>query len=418
MVPPPMEPNLTLDDAVRRWQTLRGQGKTAAVDDLCPDCPETTADLTARLRAVASMAAFLGIDPEPGPEDTQSGAGHPTASPRRCAAGPTAVPGYEVLGELGQGGMGIVYLARQLSLDRVVALKRILLGPHASPSQVARFRNEAKAVAQLRHPNIVQVYEIGEHDGLPYITFEYLRGGSLDHHLRAGPMTPLAAARLVGRLARAVQAAHDCGIVHRDLKPGNVLFDVERPDAAGLGTPKVTDFGLAKLMNAESGLTLTQSVIGTPSYMAPEQAEGRTQDVGPAADIYALGAILYETLTGRPPFRGATSLDTLQQVKTIEPVPPSRLVPGLDRDVETIVLKCLEKPAVRRFASAGDLADDLERFERGEPIATRPVTPWERSHRWCRRIPRSHDSWRRLWDRCCWVPWARWASRCRPTFNV
>ena len=262
--------------------------------------------------------------------------------------------------------MGVVYKARQVRLNRPVALKMILAGAHAGAEAAARFLAEAEAVAKLQHPNIVQIFHIGEHDGLPYFEMEYVGGGSLADRLDGTPRPPREAARLVETLAGAMAEAHRLGIVHRDLKPANILLTPE-------GAPKVADFGLAKLLNVESGLTRTDSILGSPSYMAPEQAEGKTKEVGPAADVYALGAILYELLTGRPPFRGATVLETLEQVKTAEPVPPSRLVPGLPRDVETIALKCLQKDPGRRYESAAALAEDLRRFLAGEPIVARPV---------------------------------------------
>ena len=330
-----VERSLSVDDLLRRWQSLQEQGKTATVEDLCADCPEKTAELRERLRAVASMMSLLGLEAESGSigsvstENRVPEGSSPTVEGERSeldadTAGPARsvrIPGYEVLGELGRGGMGVVYLARQISLNRVVALKEILIGDRSSPSQIARFRNEGLTVARLRHPNIVQVYEVGEHDGLPFITFEYIRGSSLDRKLTGEPIPSSQAAALIAALARGVSVAHELGIVHRDLKPGNVLLDDQLPGVPGLGVPKVTDFGLAKLVNDQSGLTRTDTVLGSPSYMAPEQAEGKTREVGPAADIYALGAILYELLTGRPPFRGATVLDTIQQVKTAEPVP-------------------------------------------------------------------------------------------------
>jgi serine/threonine-protein kinase len=280
--------------------------------------------------------------------------------------------------------MGVVYLARQVGLNRLVALKTVLAGPHAGPEELARFRGEAEAVARLQHPNIVQVYEVGEHDGRPYFTQEFVDGAGLDHRLREAPLAARAAAELLQTLARAVQAAHERGVVHRDLKPANVLLAAD-------GTPKITDFGLAKRLagadgEAPTGRTRTGAILGTPGYMAPEQAAG-AKDVGPAADIYALGAILYECLSGRPPFQAATVLETLEQVRSREPVPLSRLQPHLPRDLQTICHKCLQKDPRRRYASAGELADDLRRFLGGEPIRARRVSARERLARWARRRP-------------------------------
>jgi eukaryotic-like serine/threonine-protein kinase len=290
------------------------------------------------------------------------------------------VPGYEILGELGRGGMGVVYKARQLRLNRTVAIKMILAGLHAGREVTARFLGEATVVAKLQHPNIVQIFHIEEHDGHPYFEMEFVSGGNLASQLDGTPRSPRDAARLVETLAIAMAEAHRQGVVHRDLKPSNILLSLE-------GIPKVADFGLAKLLDADSGLTRTDSVLGSPSYMSPEQAGGRAKEIGPASDLYAIGAILYELLTGRPPFRGETVLDTLQQVKTVEPVPPSRLVPGLPRDIETIALKCLEKDIGKRYASATVLAEDLRRFQADEPILARPVGWWERARRWYRRNP-------------------------------
>jgi WD40 repeat protein len=289
-----------------------------------------------------------------------------------------AVPGYEVLSELGRGGMGVVYRARQTKLGRVVALKMILSGAHAGADDLARFRTEAEAIARLLHPNIVQVYEVGEHDGLPYFSLEYCGGGTLERKLAGTPLPPAEAAALVETLAHAMQAAHERGVIHRDLKPANVLLAED-------GTPKITDFGLAKKLDEQSQ-TATGAVMGTPSYMAPEQAGGG-KDLGPACDVYALGAILYECLTGRPPFKGPTPLDTIMQVVADEPVPPSRLNSQVPRDLETICLKCLRKGAGQRYATAALLADDLRRFRAGEPIAARPVGRWERAVKWAKRRP-------------------------------
>jgi serine/threonine-protein kinase len=290
------------------------------------------------------------------------------------------VRGYEIVGELGRGGMGVVYKARQLGLNRWVALKMVLAGAHAGGQQLARFRIEAEAVARLQHPNIVQVYEIGESDGLPYISLEFVGGGCLTDKIHRRPQPPREAADLIETLARAMQYAHEHGIVHRDLKPGNVLLT---PD----GMAKITDFGLAKRLEGDSSQTRTGTVLGTPSYMAPEQAAGK-KDVGPAADVYALGAMLYELLAGRPPFQAETVAQTVLQVMRDEPVPPRRLQPPVPRDLETVCLKCLQKEPQRRYASAGALADDLRRFLSDEPILARPVPSWERLARWCRRNPR------------------------------
>jgi WD40 repeat protein/predicted Ser/Thr protein kinase len=290
------------------------------------------------------------------------------------------IHGYEILEELGRGGMGVVYRGRQIQLDRACALKMILGGRHASAQTAARFFGEARAIAQLRHPNIVQIHHIGEADGLPFFELEYVDGGSLDSQLEGTPWSARRGAELFKLLAEAVAEAHRLGIVHRDLKPGNILL-------MGDGTPKITDFGLAKSLGSDSNLTATDSIMGSPSYMAPEQAGGQSALVGKATDVYALGATLYEILTGRPPFRGPTVLDTLDQVKCAEPVPPSRLVPGLPPDLETIVLKCLQKEPVRRYESAFALAADLKRFLAGTPILARPVPLWERAWQLCRLHP-------------------------------
>jgi WD40 repeat protein/tetratricopeptide (TPR) repeat protein len=302
------------------------------------------------------------------------------APPRSMRRAVPVVPGFEVYGELGRGAMGVVYHARRVLLNRPCALKMVLAGEHASPEIAVRFLAEAESVARLRHPNVVQIYEIGELDGLTYLELEYVEGGSLESRLDGVPWPPREAAALVEPLARAVEEAHRLGIVHRDLKPGNILLAAD-------GTPKLSDFGLAKSLESNTGLTRTESVLGSPSYMAPEQAEGHSREVGPAADVYSLGVILYETLTGRPPFRGATVLQTLELVKSAEPVSPMRLVPGTSRDLETICLKCLQKEPARRYATAGDLADDLRRFLQGDPIHARRSGLLERSWRWARRHP-------------------------------
>ncbi len=323
--------------------------------------------------------SFATLLPSTPAEDlTLAPSGMGDSIPAREASGGRAyLPGYERHGELGRGGMGVVYKARQAKLNRVVALKMILSGVHAGEDDLARFRTEAEAIARLQHPNIVQVHEIGEHDGKPFFSLEFCSGGSLEKQLDGTPRTPVAAAELVRTLAAGVQAAHDHHILHRDLKPANVLLAED-------GSPKITDFGLAKKMDDQSGATRTGSIMGTPSYMAPEQAEAR-KDIGPAADTYSLGAILYELLTGRPPFKAATALDTILQVVADEPVAPRQLNAQVPRDLETICLKCLHKDPARRYTRAADLADDLGRFLRHEPVQARPVSRLERGWRWCRR---------------------------------
>jgi predicted Ser/Thr protein kinase len=279
-------------------------------------------------------------------------------------AAPADVPGYEVLGELGRGGMGVVYRATQKGLNRVVALKMLLGGTYADEGELARFFVEAEVVAAVRHPNVIQVYEHGQHAARPFLSMEFLPGGSLADLVRAkGKLDPRAAAELVEKVARGVAAAHENGIVHRDLKPANVLLDE-------CGEPKVTDFGLAK-RGGRQDMTRTGAVMGTPNYMAPEQAAGRTKFVGPAADIYALGVILYECLTGRVPFVADDTMKLL--AKVVEDDPPSvrELAPAVPRDLEAICLKCLKKNPHDRYASAHDLADDLRRFQHGEPVAAR-----------------------------------------------
>jgi WD40 repeat protein len=316
------------------------------------------------------------------PEDPSSGPGTPLpAEPPPAVTAPwPSVPGYEIVAELGRGGMGVVYQALHLQLNRLVALKMILAGGHAGEDELARFRTEAEAIARLQHPHIVQIYEVGEQNGLPYFALEFCAGGSLTGKLDGTPLPPQEAARLVETLARAMHAAHEQHIVHRDLKPANVLLTSD-------GTPRITDFGLAKKLDSGSGQTASGAIMGTPSYMAPEQAGGKSKEVGPLADVYALGAILYECLTGRPPFKAANPMDTLFQVLSEEPVPVRQLQPKVPADLETIALKCLAKEPPRRYASAAALAEDLGRFLAGEPVRARPVGRLERGWRWCRRNP-------------------------------
>jgi WD40 repeat protein/serine/threonine protein kinase len=313
--------------------------------------------------------------------------------------------GYEILEKRGRGGIGVVYKARDLRLKRIVALKMLLTGADASANEKDRLRIEAESVARFQHPNIVQIYEIGEHEGRPFLALEFVAGGSLADQLDGTPQPSAVSASLVETVARATHYAHQHGVVHRDLKPGNILLQVEsrnveshqaEKDPSGLGAsttlrlgdvqPKIADFGLAKRLD-EASHTQTGEVLGTPGYMAPEQARGQSKTIGPAADVYALGAILYQLLTGRPPFQGVTPVETIVQVLHDDPVPPRRLQPQIPIDLETICLKCLAKEPRQRYASALDLAEDLRRFQAGESIRARRVGPLLQGWRWCRRNP-------------------------------
>ncbi len=324
------------------------------------------------------------VDPPGSPHDLSTAVGpDQTAATASSPSEPTHIRyfgDYEITRELARGGMGVVFEARQMSLNRKVALKMILAGQLAHETDVKRFYTEAEAAANLDHPGIVPIFEVGQHEGQHYFSMGFVEGQSLSQRLTEGPLPPREAAALMTAVADAIDYAHQCGVIHRDLKPGNILLDQK-------GNPRVTDFGLAKKLEGDSGLTGSGQIMGTPSYMPPEQAGGQRAAVGPAADVYALGATLYALITGRPPFQAATAMDTVLQVLSDEPVPPRRLNASIPRDLETICLKCLEKELSRRYASAAALAADLRRFLAGEPIAARPVTRLERLAKWARRKP-------------------------------
>lgn len=352
------------------------RGAQPNIDSVAQEHP----DLADELRSLWATAQFAAAFAPQSPTIDQDRPASEQKPP------PDSLGDYEILDEIGRGGMGVVYRARQRSLDRIVAIKMMREARLSSDSDRGRFLAEAEAVARLKHPNIVDVYEVGQHDGLPYIVMEYVEGSNLSQHLAEGPMPPRDSARLVAEVARAVQHAHERGILHRDLKPANILLtnDSKRPSSGNstlvLGQssfgPKVTDFGLAKRISVSPASvrdwrTQTGAIVGTPGYMAPEQATGR-KDLTAATDVYALGAILYECLTGRPPFQATNPVDALMMVVEQEPVAPRLLVSGIDRDLEMICLKCLQKPVDLRYASAADLAADLDAYLAGDSVSSQP----------------------------------------------
>jgi serine/threonine protein kinase len=367
-----------------QWEDAFGDAMSLAAGSvaICPVCGAATkVQVPPAPFPASSLLKTPRREPAPSlPPGPLTLAGTVEAPVPAASAPLAAVPGYLLLRELGRGGMGVVYKANQVGLKRTVALKMILAGSHASADVLARFRAEAEAVARLQHPNITQVYEIGEHEGRPFFSMEFVDGGSLLDQIYETRIPPRQAAQLIATLARAIHAAHEQGIVHRDLKPANILLTKN-------GVPKITDFGLAKNLGEAAGQTRTGDVMGTPSYMAPEQAEGRLKHIGPGTDVYALGAIFYELLTARPPFKGETAMDTMLLVLYEEPLPPNHLLPSVPRDLETICLKCLNKEIARRYTTAAALADDLERFLDGRPIIARPVAVSERLAKWVRRRP-------------------------------
>jgi serine/threonine protein kinase len=352
----------------------------------CPRCGETMT-----LTAPASKAETLDASPVDVGRTLTLGGERPGGTDA-----PVQLPGYEILGEVGRGGMGVVYKAKQHHPPRLVALKMILAGEHADPDQLTRFRTEAEAIARLNHPAIVQIHHVGEWqmpgggEPVPFLTLEFVEGTTLTQRLESGRrVTYKQAADLLQQLARGVHYAHQQGIVHRDLKPGNILLTGEE-DVGSLGEAKIVDFGLAKPLDGfatiEAGGSRTRSgaVLGTPNYMAPEQARG-VRDIGPPADVYSLGAVLYELITGQPPFQGESTVETLLRVTQGDPRAPRGIDSKIPRDLETICLTCLAKDPKRRYASAEELAKDLGRFLDGEPVLVRPPSAWERLGRWSRR---------------------------------
>ncbi len=370
---PESEPETVVEPP--KFEDLPTEAEAAA--DRRPSISGPIPDRTVSNELVSALIPCLRGD-----EDATVGrplAAGPNGSSRNAdPLGARSFGDYEIIEKIASGGMGVVYLARQKSLRRIVALKTILEIQLASPEALRRFRHEAEAAAQLDHPGIVPIFEVGEHEGQPFFSMGYVEGGSLSARIKEGPLPCQRAAGLVREVADAVGYAHDRGIIHRDLKPGNILLDRE-------GRPKVSDFGIAKEVSGLSHLTLTGEVLGTPSYMAPEQAQAKADQIGPATDLYALGAMLYCMITGRPPFQAATPVETLRHVLEQEPVSPRRLNASVSRDLETICLKCLQKEPARRYDRAQALAEDLRRYLAGETIRARPVGGVERLWRWCRR---------------------------------
>lgn len=351
--------------------------------------PAQAAEVQAALPKIDSEVPLDDITVTvPSPVNESTGSEDATIPPQRI--GPIADPSagdrvryfgaYELLEEIARGGMGVVFKARQVKLNRIVALKMILSGELAGEEEVQRFKTEAEAAANLDHPGIVPIYEIGEHQGQNYFSMGFVEGQSLSDRVKDGPLAPKESAEIVKKVAEAVAYAHGKGVIHRDLKPANVLLNAN-------GEPRVTDFGLAKQVESDSDLTRTGAVMGTPSYMPPEQAGGKTGEVGPRSDVYSLGAILYCLLTGRPPFQSANPMDILLQVREKEPISPQALNPGISKDLDTVCLKCLQKRRESRYQSAIELSEDLSRFLNNEPIRARPVSKLTHGWRWCQRNP-------------------------------
>src|SRR5213595_3525772 len=351
-----------------------------------PDAAVAGGDWSAEAAYSAEAAAKAGSAKadDPGRSDTPSAVDDNGAPNNKKSASVAELLGelgdYELLEEIGRGGQGVVFRARQKSLNRTVALKVISLGQWASKAHLKRFRREAEAAASLDHPSIVPIYEVGERDGSCYFSMKFVEGGQLDEVLKQTPMSIRQTVELITKVARTVHYAHEHGILHRDIKPGNILLDAK-------GEPHLTDFGLARLVESESSVTQTLDVLGTPSYMAPEQAAGNNAAVSNATDVYGVGAVLYQLLTGQSPFAGGTTYETIKLLLNTEPRQPRLFNPKIDRDLSTICLKCLEKDPKRRYPSALALAEDLERWLRHEPIRARRTGVLARGRKWIRRNP-------------------------------
>ena len=390
------------EDYLRRHPALRNNDDSAfeliygeyVLRESLGECPQPEEyypcfpEFAARLRRQLDLHVVF----QSSAEEDAAALGEERSQEEKTETTAPTIPGYEVLGELGRGGAGVVYKARHTQLNRLVAIKVIRSETAGGSEGLARFAAEAQAVARFQHANIVQIFEIGRHADLQYLALEYVPGGNLQQRLAATPQAAQPSAQLLATVARAIHYAHQHGVIHRDLKPANILLQLadssfREPTNLQAVLPKIADFGLAKLQERDDGLTLTGTILGTPSYMAPEQAWGGAGTVTAATDVYALGTILYEMLTGHPPFKGSTPLSTLEQVRSQEPLAPSRLQRHVPRDLETICLKCLEKEPRKRYPSAQELAEDLERFAQGRPIQARRAGKVERLWRWCRREP-------------------------------
>jgi serine/threonine-protein kinase len=389
-----------ISDLLLQWEEGEQSGQPVSAEVLCSNCPELLPALRARIAALEQLRPVLDLEEfaEAVPPHTQKTGDDTVETPefgdqfwtrvQRPAAATQplpAPPGYELLGEIDRGGMAVIYKARQVKLDRLVALKVIAAGPNARPTDRARFQTEARAVGRLSHPNIVEIHDVGEIDGYPYLVLEYLEGGDLETALTGRLLSPREAAQILEPLARAAHHAHHHGVIHRDIKPGNVLLTHYRRlpgNQVDLGTPKLADFGLARCLGDAVGLTRTGVIVGTPAYMAPEQVLGNKALIGPATDVHGLGALLYRMLTGMPPFLGDDSLSVGEQVLHHLPPPPSRLNPEVPADLDAICLRCLQKEPADRFSTAAELADALTRFLAGQPLPARTGTSQRQRPRW------------------------------------